>query len=76
MVVSSGDAIVMFTDGITEARNRDGELFGKKRLCECLEDAVVGSARQISDVIVETVQAFIDPLTPRDDITTLVVKVL
>lgn len=76
MVVSSGDVIFLYTDGITEAKNRDGEMFGHERLQGCLEDAVVGDAKQIVDVIVENVQAFIDPLTPRDDITALVIKIL
>jgi sigma-B regulation protein RsbU (phosphoserine phosphatase) len=76
MVVSKGDVILMYTDGITEARNRDGEMFGRIRLLECLTDAVVGNSRQIVDVVVETVQAFIDPLTPRDDITALVIKII
>lgn len=75
-VVSKGDVILMYTDGITEAANPDGERFGRERLLECLEDAVVGSARQIADVIVENVQAFIDPSPPRDDITALVLKVV
>jgi len=76
LVVSSGDVILLYTDGITEAANREGERFGHDRLIECLRDAVVGNARQIVDVIVETVQTFIDPLPARDDITALVIKIV
>jgi sigma-B regulation protein RsbU (phosphoserine phosphatase) len=76
VVVSKGDVVFMYTDGVTEASRREGERFGKKRLLECLEDAMVGSARQIVDVVVETVQMFIDPEQPRDDITALVLKVV
>ena len=76
LVVSKGDVIFLYTDGITEAIQRAGERFGKGRLLECLEDAMVGSARQIVDVVVETVQMFIDPEPPRDDITALVLKVV
>ncbi|NLD27883.1 MAG: SpoIIE family protein phosphatase [Myxococcales bacterium] len=75
VVVSKGDVIVLYTDGITEAVDKNGERFGHDRLKECLRDAVVGSAQQIVDVLVETVQAFIDPLPARDDITALVIKV-
>lgn len=76
MVVSKGDVVLLYTDGVTEAQRRDGERFGRERLLTCLEDAVVGSARQIVDVLVETVQAFLDPDEPRDDITALVLKVV
>jgi sigma-B regulation protein RsbU (phosphoserine phosphatase) len=76
MVVSRGDVIFLYTDGITEAVSRDGERFGHKRLMDCLEDAIVGDARQIVDVVVENVQSFVDPMTPRDDVTALVIKIV
>jgi sigma-B regulation protein RsbU (phosphoserine phosphatase) len=78
MVVSRGDVIVMYTDGIVEALagGGRGDRFGHDRMVECLKDAIVGSARQIVDVLVETVQAFADPDPLRDDITALVLKVL
>lgn len=75
MVVSKGDVIVLYTDGITEACNADGERFGKERLLDCLKDAIVGSSRQIADVVVESVQAFVDPRLVQDDVTALVIKV-
>jgi sigma-B regulation protein RsbU (phosphoserine phosphatase) len=77
MVVSRGDAILLYTDGIVEAMNRaTGERFGKQRLQACFSDAVGSSARAIVDVVVENVQAFIDPDPPRDDLTALVIKVV
>jgi phosphoserine phosphatase RsbU/P len=77
LVVSRGDIVLLYTDGIVEAPRADnGERFGHGRLLEVLEDAIVGSARQIADVIVESVQAFVDPAPPRDDITALVLKVV
>lgn len=76
MVVSKGDVILLYTDGIVEAANREGERFGNARLLECLEDALHDSARDIADVIVETVQAFVDPNALSDDVTVLVLKVV
>lgn len=76
VVVSKGDVVVLYTDGIIEATDKDGRRFGRERFLECISDAAVGSARQIVDVIVETVQAFIDPVPPRDDITALVFKIV
>jgi sigma-B regulation protein RsbU (phosphoserine phosphatase) len=76
MVVSRGDVIVLYTDGIIEATNSGGERFGRSRMLDCLKDAVVGSAQQIVDVLVETVQTFSDPGPLRDDLTALVLKVV
>lgn len=76
MVVSKGDVILLYTDGIIEAANREGERFGNARLLKCLEDALMGSARDIADVVVETVQAFADPNRLSDDVTALVLKVV
>ncbi len=76
MMLSKGDVIFLYTDGVIESANVDGERFGRERLQACIKDAVVGSARQITDVVVETVQAFIDPKTPKDDITALTIKVV
>lgn len=76
MVVSRGDVILMYTDGITEAANREGERFGRGRLIEVLRDAVVGSSRQIVDVVVESAQAFVDPLPLSDDVTAMAIKLI
>lgn len=76
MVVSKGDVILLYTDGIVEAQNREGERFGSGRLLECLKDALDAHARDIADVIVETVQAFVDPCRLNDDVTALVLKVV
>lgn len=76
MTVSRGDVVLLYTDGVPEAQNREGERFGHARLLEVLEDAAVGDARQIADVVVESVQAFVDPAPLRDDVTALVIKVM
>ncbi|PJA19895.1 MAG: hypothetical protein COX62_05785, partial [Deltaproteobacteria bacterium CG_4_10_14_0_2_um_filter_43_8] len=73
--VSKGDVIVLYTDGITEAANVDGERFGADRLMACVRDAIGGTSAQIVDVLTETVSEFIEPNSPKDDITALVLKV-
>lgn len=73
--VMSGDLVVFYTDGVTEATNREGERFGVERLKEAIADAASSRARHIVDVLVETVSLFMDPLPPKDDITALVIKI-
>ncbi len=70
-----GDLVVLFTDGITEARNRDGEEFGDKRL-----RALVGSMRdcmpeEICDEVIATVTRFSGGRT-EDDQSVLVARVM
>jgi len=76
VVVSKGDVIVLYTDGVTEAVNAEGERFGKTRLYETLKKVVDQSPRTVVDAIVDSTAAFVEPLAPRDDVTALVLKIV
>lgn len=73
--VEAGDAIVMFTDGVTEAVNGSGEMFGDERLERLVTRAVKSSAERIRDSILEEVLEFTRGLPQGDDITLLAIKV-
>ncbi len=75
MVVSQGDIIILYTDGITEALNQTGERFGLQRLKNCIHNVVDQKAHSINDYIVNAVQEFMSPLNAKDDITMLVIKI-
>jgi serine phosphatase RsbU (regulator of sigma subunit) len=70
-----GDALVFYTDGITEARSADGELFGADRLAEFMID---GLARRASQA--ETMRRLIHKIVSyengelRDDATAAVLQ--
>jgi sigma-B regulation protein RsbU (phosphoserine phosphatase) len=70
-----GDAVIFYTDGITEARSPKSDLFGPERLdavllnCEC-------DARVILDNVLHAVEDFTARAPPTDDRTLLVAKVL
>jgi sigma-B regulation protein RsbU (phosphoserine phosphatase) len=70
-----GDVLVLYTDGITEAMNADGDLFGEERLREAIvarkDESAVAQVRGIW----EAVQAFRDG-EQDDDLTTVVVRAL
>ena len=72
--LAAGDAVVLYTDGITEARGRTGELFETDRL-----DAVVrsagGGASGTLHAVLAAVEAFADGTPAGDDRTLLVAKV-
>lgn len=70
--LQAGDVVVMYTDGVTEAR-REHHLFGETRLRRLVRDAG-GSAQNIADEVLGDVLAY-QRGDPRDDIAVVVVKV-
>ena len=68
------DVLLLITDGITEAENRDGEQFGFERLCDSLQKRLMLDAAQIQEGIVADVTQFIGHHEVFDDITLLVIK--
>ena len=70
----SGDVIVLHTDGVTEAEDEDGELFGLDRLCESARQRHGGSAEEIKTGIVEDLMEHIGARKIHDDITLVVMR--
>ncbi len=72
--LNPGDSIVVTTDGVTEAENRQGELYGEERLHPFLRSVREKTAARIKDAIVEEVNRFAYPVGANDDMTIVVVK--
>jgi PAS domain S-box-containing protein len=72
--LQSGDGIVLYTDGITEAENSAKEYYGLERLCQVVSQHWQRSADEIRQVIVEDVRSHIGSHKVYDDITLLVLK--
>jgi sigma-B regulation protein RsbU (phosphoserine phosphatase) len=69
--VAPGDVLVLYTDGLTEAR-RGGEEYGMARLQEQVQRHAGLDAEALSDALIEDVDRFVGT-SPRDDDLTLVV---
>jgi len=69
-----GDTLVVITDGVTEAENGSGELFGEERLYNLLSTLRGRSAFDVKEAIVESVKNFSYPKGASDDLTVLVLK--
>ena len=69
-----GDAVFMYTDGVTEAVNGAGEEFGEEKLMEVLSSEPVTSAAGCSARVVESVREFAGGLAQSDDITCAVLR--
>jgi len=74
-----GDILVQYTDGVTEARNESGEMYGTERLLAGLNEKRAnepGSAENINTGIWQQVSDFVGGAEQTDDITTLVFRYL
>ncbi len=71
-----GDSIVFFSDGITDAQNADGEMFGTERLTACVKKHCRKSASKLAEVILNEVGRFQGSPDRFDDETVLVLRVL
>ena len=72
--LQSGDGIVLYTDGITEARNLTEEQYGVERLCEVVSRYWHFSAAEIQQAVIDDVHQFIGEQKVFDDMTLLVLK--
>lgn len=67
--------IVLSTDGIRETFNRSKEMFGKERMFEAIRRHRAGSAKEILDGIIDSVDQFREGFEYQDDVTLVVIKV-
>ncbi|MBQ6576910.1 MAG: SpoIIE family protein phosphatase [Bacteroidales bacterium] len=67
--LSYGDALFLYTDGITEAENSSYDLFGEERLIDAL--SVKSSSREQLESIKESISEFVGDAPQSDDITML-----
>ena len=61
VVLAPGDILVIGTDGIWEAHDDAGRLFGKDRFHRIVQDAAALSANEICDRIIDAVAMFVHP---------------
>ncbi|HYL75916.1 MAG TPA: SpoIIE family protein phosphatase [Bryobacteraceae bacterium] len=72
--LQSGDKIVLFSDGLSEAENADGEFFDKKGLPETLRSNAALGCVELHAALVEAVEDFCEGAEVSDDITMLVLE--
>jgi serine phosphatase RsbU (regulator of sigma subunit) len=69
-----GDALVIYSDGITESVNERDEEFGEARLIEVIRNNLNRSASGIRDRIDEALTRFVGTAAPVDDMTLMIIK--
>jgi sigma-B regulation protein RsbU (phosphoserine phosphatase) len=74
VVLEPDDVVVLYTDGVTEAENARGEMFGEERLRETIARVRAHPAEEIMAAVLEEVKAFTGNTPQSDDITLMVVR--
>ena len=71
VTLDRGAALVLVTDGVTEARSPGGEEFGSQRLMDVLHGRPFAGSQDLVHAVTQAVSAFRGPLPPHDDLTVL-----
>lgn len=74
ITLASGDTLLLYTDGMTDCRNPQGEPFGLARIKSTLGGLSKQSAQQVCNALLETLQTYQDGSKQDDDVTLVAVK--
>ncbi len=72
--MTSGDTVLLYTDGITEAQNEAHEEYGYERLEALVREQAQLSARELFETIIDDVHLFTAGVPQLDDITLMVIR--
>jgi serine phosphatase RsbU (regulator of sigma subunit) len=72
--LSTGDVLVFYTDGLTEAMDMDYQEFGEARLRQAIAESPRGSPSEIVNAILEAMSLFTNGAEQSDDLTIVVIK--
>ena len=72
--MDKGDVLVLFTDGISEAQDENGELFGEERLKELIKQFHYLPAKELAYCIIDKIANYSKNSSYTDDSTIVVIK--
>ena len=73
-MLADGDKIVIYTDGVTEAQNLEGEFFGRQRLREAVVEHHADACNDLHGAVADAVARFTESAPQADDITLVVIE--
>ena len=74
MFLQPGDRVVLYTDGVTEAENDQGDQFELERLCEIFTNGAPMDAHATNEAVFAAVEAFAGDAPQFDDVTCLTLR--
>ena len=72
--LDKGDILVVYSDGLTDAENPQGEMFGKKRLLEIIRREAPSGSHAVEQRFLNAIEDFTQGTPQTDDITFVVVE--
>jgi serine phosphatase RsbU (regulator of sigma subunit)/anti-sigma regulatory factor (Ser/Thr protein kinase) len=76
IALEPGDVLLLYSDGVTEAENPEGEVFGAQGLSDIMEVVYPAPADDQLSVILNAVEVFCSGLPIRDDLTLVMIRVI
>jgi sigma-B regulation protein RsbU (phosphoserine phosphatase) len=70
-----GDSVVFFSDGLADAQNPEGEMFGTEQLCEIVQQNAFLGANELADLVMDKISEFQAGAEHFDDETLIVLRV-
>jgi sigma-B regulation protein RsbU (phosphoserine phosphatase) len=74
VLMNKADILLLYTDGISEATNEQGEEYGEDRIVQCIKRHAGRTPKEITQHLLEDVQAFNSLGTRSDDKTIVTIK--
>jgi len=72
--LQAGEALIVYSDGVTEAENETGDFFGEQRLLSLLSSLSGFSAQRIGERVVEEVDRFVSDAKMHDDVSLMIIR--
>ena len=72
--LDKGDILVVYSDGLTDAENPQGEMFGEERLLKLIRQEAPSGSQAIEQRLLKAIEAFTQGLPQTDDITFVVIE--
>jgi sigma-B regulation protein RsbU (phosphoserine phosphatase) len=74
VVLAPGDLVIVCSDGVTEARNRAGDEFGRDRLVEAVKARHGAKPEAVLESVISAVRLFSEGAAQADDVTAMVLR--
>jgi sigma-B regulation protein RsbU (phosphoserine phosphatase) len=74
ILLSPGDLLLLYTDGVIESHSPENEIFGDNRMLEIAVSLQHRSPRDMQDAIISEVRAFTGNEQQFDDLTLVLIK--
>lgn len=73
-MLKPGDSLVLYTDGVTDCRNSNGDFFGNDRLNSAVKEILLQPAKYSANLILQKLEQFRGEASQSDDISLMIIR--